>query len=370
MPTVRSKHPCGRVGVQVEDDAERDHLALGARQGAEGLPKQGPYSSGSSKSAPRSGSATRSSRRRRRSSEAEVVERRSARQLTEPRLRAPSPRVGLPALERPLERLGGEVFGRGGIRGHVQEVAAVDVEVFLGGGGGLESSDRSRTRYTPPAPSLCTPMAHIRLIHCVPRVIGSSSASGGWDSALTRGRAIAGALLLIAALFLAGRFLSNAGSATEARPAAGAIAGDLRAEPRPRLVVHVVGAVGRPGLYRLADGARIADALRRAGGATGRADLSLVNLAAPVSDGSQVVVPKRAPPVSAGSGDGGGQPAPVAGRSTSTATAEAARCGAGDGPEDRRLPRTARRVQLDRRSRCDPGIGPARLEQLRELVAP
>jgi competence protein ComEA len=193
--------------------------------------------------------------------------------------------------------------------------------------------------------------------------------------ALTRGRAIAGALLLIAALFLAGRVLANAGSATEARPAAGAVTGDLRAEPRPRLVVHVVGAVRRPGLYRLADGARIANALRRAGGATRRADLSLVNLAAPVSDGSQVVVPKRVPPVSSGSAEGGGDPAPAAGPvHLNTATAEQLDELPGVGPV------TAEKIVEYREqhgafSSVDdldaiPGIGPARLEQLRELVAP
>jgi competence protein ComEA len=194
-------------------------------------------------------------------------------------------------------------------------------------------------------------------------------------SALTRARAIAGALLLIAALFLAGRFLADAGSATEARPAPGAVAGDLRAEPRPPLIVHVVGAVRRPGLYRLADGARIADALRRAGGATRRADLSLVNLAAPVSDGSQVVVPKRAPPVAAGSGDAGGEPAPATGPvHLNTATVEQLDELPGVGPV------TAQKI-VDYReehgafSSVDdldaiPGIGPARLEQLREFVAP
>jgi competence protein ComEA len=194
-------------------------------------------------------------------------------------------------------------------------------------------------------------------------------------SALTRGRAIAGALLLIAALFLAGRFLADAGSATEGPRADSAVAGDLRAERRPRLVIHVVGAVRRPGLYQLADGARIADALRRAGGATRRADLSLVNLAAPVSDGSQVVVPKRAPPVAAGSGSEAGGQAPAAGPiHLNTATAEQLDELPGVGPV------TAQKI-VDYREQhgafssvddldAIPGIGPARLEQLRELVAP
>jgi competence protein ComEA len=194
-------------------------------------------------------------------------------------------------------------------------------------------------------------------------------------SALTRGRAIAGALLLIAALFLAGRFLAGAGSATEGPRADSAVAGDLRAEPRPRLVIHVVGAVRRPGLYRLADGARIADALRRAGGATRRADLSLVNLAAPVSDGSQVVVPKRAPSVAAGSESEAGDPAPAAGPiHLNTATVEQLDELPGVGPV------TAQKI-VDYREQhgafssvddldAIPGIGPARLEQLRELVAP
>src|SRR5204863_12697 len=60
-------------------------------------------------------------------------------------------------------------------------------------------------------------------------------------------------------------------------------------------VVDVGGAVGRPGLYRLGQGTRIADAVSRAGGATPKADLSLINLAAPLADGEQVIVPKRGP---------------------------------------------------------------------------
>jgi competence protein ComEA len=191
-------------------------------------------------------------------------------------------------------------------------------------------------------------------------------------STLSRGRAIAGALLLIAALVLAGRHLASAGSAHETRPAAAA-AGELRAEPRPRLVVHVVGAVRRPGLYRLAEGARIADALRRAGGATRRADVSLVNLAAPVSDGTQVVVPRRAPVAAPGAttASGGTPSGPI---HLNTATIEQLDELPGVGPV------TAQKI-VDYREQhgafssvddldAIPGIGPARLEQLRELVAP
>ncbi len=195
-------------------------------------------------------------------------------------------------------------------------------------------------------------------------------------STLSRGRAIAGALLLIAALFLAGRYVVGAGTAKESASTVAAAAGELRAEPRPRLIVHVVGAVRRPGLYRVADGARIADALRRAGGATRRADLSLVNLAAPVSDGTQVVVPRRVPPATGGSAaaaDPGAAPAagPI---HLNTATLEQLDELPGVGPV------TAQKI-VDYREQhgafssvddldAIPGIGPARLEQLRELVAP
>lgn len=189
-------------------------------------------------------------------------------------------------------------------------------------------------------------------------------------TSLSRRRAIAGAALLVAALFLGGRYLVGSGSARESVVSA-APAGELRAEPRPRLVVHVVGAVRRPGLYRLEDGSRIADALRRAGGATRRADLSLVNLAAPVSDGTQVVVPRR---VGAG-GASGGAAAPGSGPlHLNTATVDQLDELPGVGPV------TAQKI-VDYREQhgafssvddldAIPGIGPARLEQLRELVAP
>jgi competence protein ComEA len=59
-------------------------------------------------------------------------------------------------------------------------------------------------------------------------------------------------------------------------------------------LVHVTGAVRKPGVYRLPLGARVADALERAGGAAARAEISAINLAARLSDGQQIVVPTRA----------------------------------------------------------------------------
>jgi competence protein ComEA len=56
-------------------------------------------------------------------------------------------------------------------------------------------------------------------------------------------------------------------------------------------VVHVAGAVGDPGVYRLPPGSRVTDAVKRAGGPEGGASLDSINLAATVADGQQVVVP-------------------------------------------------------------------------------
>jgi competence protein ComEA len=76
------------------------------------------------------------------------------------------------------------------------------------------------------------------------------------------------------------------------------------------VVVHVVGRVERPGVVTLPAGARVADALEAAGGASGDANLAAVNLARAVVDGEQVYVPapgEALPPATApGEGGGGG----------------------------------------------------------------
>lgn len=80
------------------------------------------------------------------------------------------------------------------------------------------------------------------------------------------------------------------------------------------LLIHVAGAVARPGVYELPVGARVADAVEMAGGAQAEADLDRLNLAAKVADGQRVGVPRKGEPLddagamasAGGSADGSG----------------------------------------------------------------
>jgi competence protein ComEA len=138
-------------------------------------------------------------------------------------------------------------------------------------------------------------------------------------------------------------------------------------------VVHVVGAVRRPGVYRFPAGARVEDAVRRAGGATRRADLGGLNLAAKVGDGLQVVVPRRGQTGTTTAPAADGAPgAPALPVNLNTATLEQLDTLDGVGPA------TARKIlayrqqhggfrsvgELDRVS----GIGPKKLAALRSQV--
>jgi competence protein ComEA len=136
-----------------------------------------------------------------------------------------------------------------------------------------------------------------------------------------------------------------------------------------QLVVDVAGAVRRPGLYHLAAGTRIADAVAAAGGATAKADIALVNLAAPLADGEQVLVP-----VHGAAAASSGEPSPTAPLDLNTASADQLDALPGVGPA------TAQKI-IDYRQAHGPfrtieelegvpGIGPAKLAQLKGLVIP
>ena len=100
--------------------------------------------------------------------------------------------------------------------------------------------------------------------------------------------AAVGVVLLLLIRHLGSGGASAAPAVTPVRPSA-----PTRPAPAKLLVVDVAGAVRRPGLYRLRSGSRIDDAIAAAGGPKAGAQLDAVNLAAPVADGEQVVVPGR-----------------------------------------------------------------------------
>src|SRR5947208_10260681 len=68
-----------------------------------------------------------------------------------------------------------------------------------------------------------------------------------------------------------------------------AVSGSVAVASPPPLIVDVAGWVRNPGVYEFAQGDRIVDAVERAGGAREGADLTLLNLAAPLADGQQVL---------------------------------------------------------------------------------
>ena len=149
-------------------------------------------------------------------------------------------------------------------------------------------------------------------------------------------------------------------------------AGGGRRGPRrgPLLVVHVAGAVQRPGVYRVPESARVAAAVRHAGGATRRADLTAVNLAARLEDGQQVVVPQRVP----GAGAAGAAGAADVPLSLATATAEDLEelDGIGETLAERVVEYRDEQGglrSLDELDEVD-GIGETRLEVLKEALRP
>jgi competence protein ComEA len=157
-------------------------------------------------------------------------------------------------------------------------------------------------------------------------------------------------------------------------------------DPAAAVTVDVVGAVGRPGLVKVAAGARVADALAAAGGAGPDADLDRLNLAAPLSDGERIYVPHvgEASIPLAVNGSGGTDPGASAGSPPSGGAAPAAPVDLNQAGEQELEslpgvgPATAQAI-LDYRRQHGPfksvddllnvrGIGPAKLGAIRARV--
>lgn len=192
-------------------------------------------------------------------------------------------------------------------------------------------------------------------------------------SALSRRQLFGAAAAVAVLLLLVLRHLGGGGTAAPAVTPVQPVSRPKATAPK-LLVVDVAGAVRHPGLYRLRSGSRIDDAITLAGGPTAKAQLGAVNLAAPVADGEQIVVPGRgvAAVAAAGSADAG--TAPSAPLDLNSATLEQLENLPGIGPV------TAQKI-LDYRQQHGafhsvaelqgvPGIGPAHMAQLKGLVIP
>jgi competence protein ComEA len=105
------------------------------------------------------------------------------------------------------------------------------------------------------------------------------------------------------------------------RPPAATAASETASPEAPPLIVDVAGAVRRPGVYQFHDGDRVVDAIEAAGGATHKAALDGLNLAAPLTDGVQILVPTAAPEgaIAGASGAPGAVPGALINVNTATA---------------------------------------------------
>jgi len=184
--------------------------------------------------------------------------------------------------------------------------------------------------------------------------------------------AVAVALLLVGARAIRGE---GDGGATPTAAAASTSSGlgelSLSSSGGGDVVVDVAGAVRRPGVYRLPVGARVVDAIDRAGGADGGALLEGINRAARLADGQQVMVPERLPGGAAATTATAAEDGPI---SLGSASVEQLETIDGIGPV------TAAEIveyrdqhgglssvdQLDQVS----GIGPATMESLRARLQP
>ena len=64
-------------------------------------------------------------------------------------------------------------------------------------------------------------------------------------------------------------------------------------EEKNKIIIHIAGEVNNPGIVKLKENARIADAIEEAGGITNEADLNEVNLAYILLDGQKIYIPNK-----------------------------------------------------------------------------
>lgn len=189
---------------------------------------------------------------------------------------------------------------------------------------------------------------------------------------ISRQQAIVVCVLVLVVLVVAGKLLGARHSTVQKRAQIRLVG--ATSSSRSQLLVDVSGAVRRPGVYRLPAGSRINDALLKAGGETEKADLTLVNRAASLTDGQQVLVPEKVTAATAAATSGGSTSTVAAPIHLNSATLEQLDELPGVGPA------TAQRI-IDYRTANGPfksadeldsvsGIGPAKLAELRDLVVP
>lgn len=151
---------------------------------------------------------------------------------------------------------------------------------------------------------------------------------------------------------------------------------DSSPPPGSSVTVHVAGAVRSPGVYEVDLGARVVDAMAAAGGPLPRAAIDVVNLAAPVTDGERIYLPavgEVVDPVAMSSGADANGSSSTALVNVNTATAEQLDTLPGVGPSTAAAI-IARRDEIGRFVSEDdllsvPGIGPAKVDALRGLLA-
>ena len=166
-------------------------------------------------------------------------------------------------------------------------------------------------------------------------------------------------------------FTQAASGSASGVPAAGSPGAS--ASPLADLIIDVTGWVRHPGVYQFQPGSRVIDAVQRAGGARDGADLTLLNLAAPLADGLQVVVPARGA-AGAAAGGAAGVPSATAPVDLNSASVEQLDALPGIGPS------TAQKIVDYRQAHgafhsveeldAAPGIGAGRIAQLKGLVVP